>query len=61
MAYPESGFSIQLCEGEDTFTMTTYHMERLSAFTLACRRLRDLACMTVNFTLLRLFFNFSFV
>jgi hypothetical protein len=57
MVYPESGFAIQLCKGEDTLTIATYDMDRLRSVASACRRLRDIACTSFGFTLLRLFFN----
>ena len=45
MSCPDSGFSVRLMEGENIFTIVTYDMDRLSSVALACRKLRDLACM----------------
>jgi hypothetical protein len=45
---PDTGFSVKLREGGNVFTIVTYDMERLSEVALACRGLRDLACMCTN-------------
>jgi hypothetical protein len=51
----ESGFAIQVCEGEDTFTIVVYDMDHLSSVALACRTLRDLARTSPVFIALRFF------
>jgi hypothetical protein len=52
MPYSDTRFCVQLAEGKTTYTIVTDDMERLSSVASACRRLRDLACMRMNFTLL---------
>ena len=49
MAYLDTRFCVQISKGKTVFTMVTDDMERLAAVASECRRLRDSACMRLNF------------